>query len=120
MVQLVKLATCNLNQWAMDFDLNLKNVLDSIRQSRGWGRAVRVTDAGERSIVRLTLTRVRSLLLLTLAQASPNLKAVVSAPVLSSSYRVTVARIISSRKTQLDTAGRVCLRSCSRTRRMLV
>jgi len=32
MVHLVQVATCNLNQWAMDFDLNLENVEKSIRQ----------------------------------------------------------------------------------------
>lgn len=35
MVKLAKLATCNLNQWSMDFDLNLKNVIESIRQNAG-------------------------------------------------------------------------------------
>jgi hypothetical protein len=34
MVHLVQVATCNLNQWAMDFDLNLHNVLDSCRTNR--------------------------------------------------------------------------------------
>jgi hypothetical protein len=32
MVHLVQVATCNLNQWAMDFDLNLDNIKQSIRQ----------------------------------------------------------------------------------------
>lgn len=37
MVQLVKLATCNLNQWSMDFDLNLRNIELSIRQAKAMG-----------------------------------------------------------------------------------
>ena len=34
-MRLVTLATCNLNQWAMDFEGNLERVEDSIRQVRG-------------------------------------------------------------------------------------
>eukprot|EP00392_Amoebophrya_sp_AT5.2_P017574 g17955.t1 len=34
MSQLVKLATCNLNQWALDFDGNLARVKESIRQAK--------------------------------------------------------------------------------------
>ena len=41
MVRLVTLATCNLNQWAMDFDLNLRNIEESIRQSNDHSDATR-------------------------------------------------------------------------------
>ncbi len=34
MSQLVKLATCNLNQWALDFDGNLQRIKDSILQAK--------------------------------------------------------------------------------------
>lgn len=37
MVKLVKLATCNLNQWSLDFDLNLANILRSIREAKAAG-----------------------------------------------------------------------------------
>lgn len=30
--RICKLATCNLNQWAMDFDNNMKNIKASIDQ----------------------------------------------------------------------------------------
>jgi len=41
MVQLVQVATCNLNQWALDFDLNLANVESSIRQAKANGARFR-------------------------------------------------------------------------------
>jgi NAD+ synthase (glutamine-hydrolysing) len=37
MVKLVKLATCNLNQWSLDFDLNLANIFRSIREAKSLG-----------------------------------------------------------------------------------
>ena len=31
---LITVATCNLNQWALDFDANLERVIQSIEQGR--------------------------------------------------------------------------------------
>eukprot|EP00474_Spongospora_subterranea_P003759 CRZ04217.1 hypothetical protein [Spongospora subterranea] len=39
---LVKVATCNLNQWAMDFDLNLHNIRRSIEIAKGQGARLRL------------------------------------------------------------------------------
>ena len=36
-----KLATCNLNQWALDFDGNLTRIVDSIRQAKAKGATLR-------------------------------------------------------------------------------
>ena len=38
----VKLATCSLNQWAMDFEGNLTRTKESIRQARDAGATFRV------------------------------------------------------------------------------
>lgn len=40
--RLATLATCNLNQWAMDFDGNLKRVVQSIEEAREKGAKYRV------------------------------------------------------------------------------
>jgi hypothetical protein len=37
------LATCSLNQWAMDFEGNLKRILESIRQAKQAGATYRVS-----------------------------------------------------------------------------
>lgn len=34
MVRRITLATCTLNQWAMDFDGNVRRILESIKQAR--------------------------------------------------------------------------------------
>jgi hypothetical protein len=34
---ILKVATCNLNQWAMDFDLNRENILTSLRLAKEAG-----------------------------------------------------------------------------------
>ncbi len=36
------LATCNLNQWAMDFEGNLKRIITSIERARAAGATYRV------------------------------------------------------------------------------
>lgn len=41
-MRLVKLATCNLNQWAMDFSGNLARIQQSIQQAKDAGAAYRV------------------------------------------------------------------------------
>lgn len=41
MVNLAIVATCNLDQWAMDFDLNLKNIISSIQQAKASGARFR-------------------------------------------------------------------------------
>jgi NAD+ synthase (glutamine-hydrolysing) len=38
----IKIATCNLNQWAMDFDGNLKRIKESIRMAKDRGALLRV------------------------------------------------------------------------------
>ena len=46
MVRIVNLATCNLNQWALDFEGNLARVKDSILQAKAKGARYRVRGAG--------------------------------------------------------------------------
>eukprot|EP00919_Chromeraceae_sp_WS-2016_P055546 GHVR01132023.1.p1 GENE.GHVR01132023.1~~GHVR01132023.1.p1 ORF type:complete len:720 (+),score=117.25 GHVR01132023.1:36-2195(+) len=41
-MSLVTLATCNLNQWALDFDKNLENVCKSISISKARGASIRL------------------------------------------------------------------------------
>jgi len=41
-MRIVKLATCNLNQWALDFDGNLRRIKESIRQAKDQGASYRV------------------------------------------------------------------------------
>ncbi|GMH22631.1 hypothetical protein Nepgr_024474 [Nepenthes gracilis] len=41
-MRLLKVATCNLNQWAMDFDCNLKNIKDSIIRAKEAGAVIRL------------------------------------------------------------------------------
>ncbi len=42
MGHLTTLATCNLNQWALDFDGNQKRIIESIRQAKAAGASLRV------------------------------------------------------------------------------
>ncbi|MCJ1402314.1 glutamine-dependent NAD(+) synthetase [Xylographa trunciseda] len=42
MGHLTTLATCNLNQWALDFDGNQKRIVESVRQARAAGASLRV------------------------------------------------------------------------------
>ncbi|GLT44498.1 hypothetical protein SLA2020_183900 [Shorea laevis] len=41
-MRLLKVATCNLNQWAMDFDCNLNNIKESITRAKQAGAAIRL------------------------------------------------------------------------------
>lgn len=41
-MRLLKVATCNLNQWAMDFDTNLRNIKESISRAKEAGAAIRI------------------------------------------------------------------------------
>ena len=41
--RLATLATCNLNQWAMDFDGNLKRIVQSIQEAKAKGAKYRVS-----------------------------------------------------------------------------
>ncbi|CAM8939462.1 unnamed protein product [Rhodiola kirilowii] len=41
-MRLLKVATCNLNQWAMDFDVNLKNIKESISRAKEVGAVIRL------------------------------------------------------------------------------
>ncbi|CAH9109387.1 unnamed protein product [Cuscuta epithymum] len=41
-MRLLKVATCNLNQWAMDFDCNIKNIKESISRAKVAGAMVRL------------------------------------------------------------------------------
>ncbi|CAN6718490.1 unnamed protein product [Malus baccata var. baccata] len=41
-MRLLKVATCNLNQWAMDFDCNLKNIKESIVRAKDAGAVIRL------------------------------------------------------------------------------
>ena len=40
-MNLVRVATCNLNQWAMSFDSNLENIKRSIREAKAAGCTLR-------------------------------------------------------------------------------
>ncbi|KAJ6820440.1 glutamine-dependent NAD(+) synthetase isoform X1 [Iris pallida] len=41
-MRLLKVATCNLNQWAMDFDTNLGNIKKSISKAKEAGAVIRI------------------------------------------------------------------------------
>ncbi|XP_074284649.1 glutamine-dependent NAD(+) synthetase-like [Silene latifolia] len=41
-MRLLKVATCNLNQWAMDFDANLNNIKESILLAKAAGATIRL------------------------------------------------------------------------------
>lgn len=41
-MRLLKVATCNLNQWAMDFDCNAKQIKESIAKAKEAGASVRL------------------------------------------------------------------------------
>ncbi|KAL3835685.1 hypothetical protein ACJIZ3_010421 [Penstemon smallii] len=41
-MRLLKVATCNLNQWAMDFDCNMKNIKESISRAKEAGAVIRL------------------------------------------------------------------------------
>lgn len=41
-MRLLKVASCNLNQWAMDFDCNLENIKDSISKAKAAGASIRL------------------------------------------------------------------------------
>ncbi|PKA59069.1 NAD+ synthase (glutamine-hydrolysing) [Apostasia shenzhenica] len=41
-MRLLKVSTCNLKQWAMDFDNNLRNVKESISNAKEAGAAIRI------------------------------------------------------------------------------
>uniref|UniRef100_A0A1D1Z5U3 Glutamine-dependent NAD(+) synthetase n=1 Tax=Anthurium amnicola TaxID=1678845 RepID=A0A1D1Z5U3_9ARAE len=41
-MRLLKMATCNLNQWAMDFDNNVRNIKESISRAKEFGAVIRV------------------------------------------------------------------------------
>ncbi|XP_030504428.2 glutamine-dependent NAD(+) synthetase [Cannabis sativa] len=41
-MRLLKVATCNLNQWAMDFDCNLNNIKHSITKAKQAGAVIRL------------------------------------------------------------------------------
>ncbi|KAJ0977061.1 hypothetical protein J5N97_012535 [Dioscorea zingiberensis] len=41
-MRLLKVATCNLNQWAMDFDSNLRNIKESISRAKEDGAVIRL------------------------------------------------------------------------------
>lgn len=41
-MRLLKVATCNLNQWAMDFDNNVRNIKESIARAKEAGAVIRV------------------------------------------------------------------------------
>jgi NAD+ synthase (glutamine-hydrolysing) len=40
--RIATLATCNLNQWAMDFEGNLRRIVESIERARAAGATYRV------------------------------------------------------------------------------
>ncbi|KAL0409233.1 UNVERIFIED_CONTAM: Glutamine-dependent NAD(+) synthetase [Sesamum radiatum] len=41
-MRVVKVATCSLNQWAMDFDCNINNIKESISRAKAAGAAIRL------------------------------------------------------------------------------
>lgn len=51
--RIVTLATCNLGQWAMDFEGNMKRVIESIKKAREAGASYRVHQCFEDDTVSL-------------------------------------------------------------------
>lgn len=43
--RLATLATCNLNQWALEFEGNLRRIVQSIEQAKAKGARYRVREA---------------------------------------------------------------------------
>lgn len=41
-MRLLKVAACNLNQWAMDFDCNMKNIKEFITRAKEAGAIIRL------------------------------------------------------------------------------
>ncbi|KAL1568858.1 NAD(+) synthase (glutamine-hydrolyzing) [Salvia divinorum] len=41
-MRVLKVATCSLNQWAMDFDNNMSNIKESLRRAKAAGAAIRL------------------------------------------------------------------------------
>ncbi|KFK35811.1 hypothetical protein AALP_AA4G040300 [Arabis alpina] len=41
-MRLLKVATCNLNQWAMEFECNMKNIKASITEAKASGAVIRL------------------------------------------------------------------------------
>ncbi|KAG6399175.1 hypothetical protein SASPL_140651 [Salvia splendens] len=41
-MRVLKVATCSLNQWAMDFDNNMTNIKESLRRAKAAGAAIRL------------------------------------------------------------------------------
>lgn len=41
-MRLLKVATCNLNQWAMEFESNMKNIKTSIAEAKAAGAVIRL------------------------------------------------------------------------------
>ena len=39
-MRLITLATCNLNQWAMDFEGNLQRIIESIKIAKEKGQVI--------------------------------------------------------------------------------
>ena len=50
-MRIVKLATCNLNQWALDFDGNLRRIKESIRKAKDQGASYRVRRLADGALV---------------------------------------------------------------------
>ncbi len=69
MGRLAILATCNLNQWVLDFEGNRDRIIESIRQAKAKGATLRVGVRDSLLIYRLEITTFyESLLILN----SPN------------------------------------------------
>lgn len=55
--RLATLATCNLNQWALDFDGNMRRIKESIDKARAKGARYRVRRRAWRARTRLLSSR---------------------------------------------------------------
>lgn len=55
---LITLATCALNQWALDFEGNAERIIESVRRAKEKGASLRVGPELEVRVVRITFWKV--------------------------------------------------------------
>lgn len=60
-MSLITVATCNLNQWALDFDGNLKRIKQSIFQAKAKGASYRLGPVSGTFLLNLSLELRRKL-----------------------------------------------------------
>ena len=66
MARVARVATCNLNQWALDFDGNLQRILSSIEKAKAAGECPEVTIVLYGTVVSKGLPSIESKLACTI------------------------------------------------------